>query len=105
MKGFADELAATGKPVGEDELISFILAGLHMDNSITLVKSFTPLTRDRVPAVKNRSDSVERAQSNSATGRTWHTRASSERFALGGCNSEKASIGVSGGVQFRYLYT
>ena len=31
MKGFTDELAATGKPVGEDELISFILAGLDMD--------------------------------------------------------------------------
>jgi hypothetical protein len=28
MQGLADEMAATGKPLPEDELISYILAGL-----------------------------------------------------------------------------
>ena len=31
MRGFADELAATGKPLQDDELISYILHGLDMD--------------------------------------------------------------------------
>ena len=31
MRGFADELAAAGKPLQDDELISYILHGLDMD--------------------------------------------------------------------------
>ena len=31
MRLLSDELAAAGKPIGEDELISFIIAGLAMD--------------------------------------------------------------------------
>ena len=31
MRSFADELAAAGKPLGEDELISYILAGLDLE--------------------------------------------------------------------------
>ena len=31
MCALSDELAAAGKPIGEDELVSFILAGLDME--------------------------------------------------------------------------
>ena len=31
MRGYADELAAAGKPLDEDELVSFLLAGLDLD--------------------------------------------------------------------------
>ena len=31
MRALSDELAAAGKPIGEDELISFIIAGLDME--------------------------------------------------------------------------
>uniref|UniRef100_A0A453GJA3 Retrotransposon gag domain-containing protein n=1 Tax=Aegilops tauschii subsp. strangulata TaxID=200361 RepID=A0A453GJA3_AEGTS len=31
MRSLSDELAAAGRPLGEGELISFIIAGLHMD--------------------------------------------------------------------------
>jgi hypothetical protein len=31
MTGYADELAAAGKPLAEDEVVSYILAGLEGD--------------------------------------------------------------------------
>ena len=31
MRALSDELAAAGKPIGEDELISFIIAGLDIE--------------------------------------------------------------------------
>ena len=31
VKAIGDELAAAGKPVGDDELVTFILAGLDFD--------------------------------------------------------------------------
>ena len=31
MRALSDELAAAGKPIGEDELLSFIIAGLDME--------------------------------------------------------------------------
>ena len=51
MTGIADELAAAGKPMEEEELISFVMAGLGPDynglvGTIGLLNKDTPISLD-----------------------------------------------------------
>lgn len=46
MKGLADDLASAGKPIDDDELVSYILVGLDID--------YNPL----VSTVVGRSDPI-----------------------------------------------
>ena len=59
MRGLADELAAVGKPIQDDELISYILHGLDMDYqplASALDARVTPVTLDELFAMLSNFD-------------------------------------------------